>query len=344
KKMIINTENDLIRRILNNFVKTTNMEVRITQEFHKIDQHEDFEIEIIHEDHIWRYDVIVKQLINEATFGLILNTLHERTKKLIVITNYINPNVAKKMKQAGVQYMDAAGNMYMKELPLYIEIAGKKLGDRIESRAERRLFYPAGLQVIFGLLCIPELHNATYREIAKMTGAALGTVGWTFKDLREAGYLVEIKKRRRLVQREDLLKKWIENYHERLRPKQLRGKYITNNFDWWRNINIADYDADWGGEVAAGLMTNYLIPGNKTIYAQGNGINKLILKERMVKDHKGDIELLNKFWNFRTQDKNKFIVPPILVYADLIGTGDERNIETARLIYDKEIVQHFRQT
>lgn len=340
--MIINTENDLIRRVLNNFVKTTNMEVRITQEFQKIDQHEDFEIEIINRNNRWRYDVIVKRQINKAILGLILNTLHERTKKIIVITNYMIPNIAKKMKQAGVQYMDAAGNMYMKELPLYIEIVGKKLGDRIESRAERRLFYPAGLQVIFGLLCLPELHNATYREIAKITGAALGTVGWTFKDLKEAGYLIQIKRRRKLVKREELLKRWIENYHERLRPKQLRGKYVANNVDWWRNINIANYDAEWGGEIAAELMTNYLKAGTKTIYVEGNRVNRLILEGRMLKDKNGNIEIINKFWNFPIQNQNEFIVPPILVYADLIGTGDERNIETARLIYDKEIVQYLR--
>jgi hypothetical protein len=29
------------------------------------------------------------------------------------------------------------------------------------------------------------------------------------------------------------------------------------------------------------------------------------------------------------------IVHPILIYADLVATGDSRNLETARMIYDK---------
>jgi hypothetical protein len=32
------------------------------------------------------------------------------------------------------------------------------------------------------------------------------------------------------------------------------------------------------------------------------------------------------------------IVPPLLIYADLLRTADERNIETAKLIYEREIL------
>ena len=32
-------------------------------------------------------------------------------------------------------------------------------------------------------------------------------------------------------------------------------------------------------------------------------------------------------------------VHPILVYADLLATGNQRNIETARMIYEQHIVR-----
>ena len=33
--------------------------------------------------------------------------------------------------------------------------------------------------------------------------------------------------------------------------------------------------------------------------------------------------------------KYEDLVHPILIYADLLATGNERNIETAKMIYDK---------
>jgi hypothetical protein len=37
------------------------------------------------------------------------------------------------------------------------------------------------------------------------------------------------------------------------------------------------------------------------------------------------------------------LVPPLLIYADLMATGDTRNIETARMIYEKELSKYFRE-
>lgn len=339
--MLKNDENNIIGVALNKLIELTGLNIEIThnlrQDFHEID----LELKIYHEEKRWNFEAIVKKWVTAPMVGLLANQIYNNDKEIIVITKYIAPGVAKQLRKIGIQYMDTAGNMFLKQLPLYIEITGKKLGEPVENRVERRVFNPAGLQVIFGLLCDPDMINATYREIAKLTGAALGTVGWTFRDLKENGYLTEAQNRgRMLVNKEKLMRKWIEAYYERLRPKQVRGRFKARDNDWWRNTNITDYEAVWGGEVGAARMTNYLMPEIKTIYAKGNTINKLILRERMKRDQTGDIEIINKFWNFETPEID--IAPPLLVYADLIGTGDERNIETARLIYAERIEKYIR--
>ena len=33
----------------------------------------------------------------------------------------------------------------------------------------------------------------------------------------------------------------------------------------------------------------------------------------------------------------------LLIYADLLGTGDERNIETAEIIYERELAKFIRE-
>jgi hypothetical protein len=41
--------------------------------------------------------------------------------------------------------------------------------------------------------------------------------------------------------------------------------------------------------------------------------------------------------------KYEDLVHPILIYADLLATGNERNIETAKIIYDKHILELIRE-
>lgn len=51
---------------------------------------------------------------------------------------------------------------------------------------------------------------------------------------------------------------------------------------------------------------------------------------------------MKKFWNFENPEYPG-ITHPILVYADLIAAGDPRNIEAAKIIYEKEIVRYIKE-
>jgi hypothetical protein len=114
------------------------------------------------------------------------------------------------------------------------------------------------------------------------------------------------------------------------------------NRDWWKDINIKDFGAYWGGEVAAVFLTKYLRPEIFTIYTK-EPIGKLVLKNRLKKDPEGNVEILNLFWNFKFNAVNDDLVHPVLIYADLMATGDHRNIETAGVIYDTEITRFIRE-
>jgi len=89
-------------------------------------------------------------------------------------------------------------------------------------------------------------------------------------------------------------------------------------------------------------MTKYIKPEVTTIYTQ-KPIGKLILKNRLRKDPNGDVEILNGFWKFEPHRADKDLVHPVLVYADLMATGDSRNIEVAEMIYDTEITRFVRE-
>ena len=63
----------------------------------------------------------------------------------------------------------------------------------------------------------------------------------------------------------------------------------------------------------------------------------------MQKQREGDVELLQAFWNEECEWHDNKIVHPILVYADLLATGDPRNFEAAEMIYEREIAEYIRE-
>ena len=81
-------------------------------------------------------------------------------------------------------------------------------------------------------------------------------------------------------------------------------------------------------------MTHYLKPEVTTIYTRRPN-NDLILDLKLRQDKTGDIELRERFWDFQNIEPDPTVVPLLLVYADLMATGDPRNIETAKMIYDE---------
>ncbi len=217
--------------------------------------------------------------------------------------------------------------------------AGRKLPERDREAKKITLFRPTGLQVVFTLLCLPDLLNANYRQIAKAAGVALGTVGWAMYDLRGLGYLIERGKlKRKLVNKRKLLDAWVTAYAHQLRPKLFVGRFRAPRPDWWQNVDWRHFNAFLGGEAAAAKLTDYLKPERTTIYAAGD-VNPLVLKYHLRKDTAGDVELIKAFWHFDDQGNYPDLVPPLLVYADLLATAKDRNIETGKLIYDQYLTR-----
>jgi hypothetical protein len=95
-------------------------------------------------------------------------------------------------------------------------------------------------------------------------------------------------------------------------------------------------------EAAAAWLTEYLKPQKITIYAN-QPISRFLMRNKIKKDPDGNIEILRVFWNFEVDWHKKKVVPPLLIYADLLATGDARNIETARMIYENELNRYIRE-
>jgi hypothetical protein len=289
-----------------------------------------------------RYYAEIKATVTKADKLLVMMRKGEFDHPLLLVTKYINTQLADELKQNGTEFIDTAGNTFINQPPLYIFVKGNK-PDIVKTPPPKRTFKPAGLKVIYAFLCNPGLENKTYREIAAETGVALGTVDWIIKELKELRFLLDMDKRgQRLIQRENLLQRWVTAYPEQLRPKLTLGRF-RGEYGWWQQKTLDPFKAQWGGEVAAARLTQYLQPQIITIYTAPQELDQLLIKNRLKTDQTGDVEILKKFWKPPEIWKYEDLVHPILIYADLLATGNERNIETAKMIYDQHIVQLIRE-
>lgn len=334
---------NILEKALEAFQKATGLNVDIHDYGYDEEGYPDTFMRIAHEGVEFDFAAGVKAGITRATVGVVAQEFLNFPEKGLLITRYVNPQIAELLREMGIQFIDTAGNAYINQLPLYIFIKGNKLAEKPIPEQIQRAFRPAGLQVLYALLCNPEIEDEPLRGIAKAADVALGTVNLVMKELERMGYLLEMgRRRRRLVRKDKILKRWVTAYPEQLRPKLFRGRFRAVNYDWWKDIKIEDFGAYWGGEVAAAFLTKYLRPEIATIYTR-HPIGKLILKNKLKKDPYGNVEILNLFWGFKFNAFNNPLVHPILVYADLMATGDTRNIEAAGIIYDTEIARFIRE-
>lgn len=279
-------------------------------------------------DHEVRYAVEMKRGLRRATLGAALHHMAGYGANALLVADYITPQMADELRARDVQFIDTAGNAYLREPPLYVWVKGQRPPEELMPRARGgRVFQATGLQVLFTLLCKPQAANLPYREIAALAGVAHGTVGWVMAELPNLGFVTTVNKQRRLVDAERLLKQWVVAYAQTLRPKLLFARYAANDLDWAQTIDAAHYGMLIGGEPAAAQLTHHLRPGTATFYAKKVD-RQLLIDQRLQPNRDGNVEVLRRFWDFDGDTPG--MVPRLLVYADLLAIGDTRCLEIAQ--------------
>lgn len=285
--------------------------------------------------------------LRPATLGIALHQLERLGQQALLVTDYVTPALAADLKARRVAFLDAAGNAYLDQPPLLVWVKGEKPAVKPVPLRRGRAFQPTGLQVLFALLCNPQAVNKPYRELAAMAGVAHGTVGWVMPDLQQLGYVRDLKGKRgtrRFVGIERLLGQWADAYARVLRPRTLIGRFFVPAVQGWKDWPIMEAGALWGGEPAAAIVTDYLRPEELTIYADKLPAvlaAKHKFRTEPAPGHTAIVDVRRRFWNFPGDTLHSNVVPPLLVYADLLATGDARCIDTAKLVYDGYLARLF---
>jgi len=283
--------------------------------------------------------VEIKSEISKGNKGIVLASLKETSSMnnlpIILITKYIPHEIAKEYVAEGVNYLDIAGNCNIRKNNLVLLVEGKRF-EKAARVNQPRAFQEAGIKLIFQFLVDPEKVQLTYRELAGIANISLGSVGTIMQELIDLNFIFKTKQTKKLKNPKELLNRWITAYHDILRPRIFKKhmRFVSQeSYTKWKEINLNQTDgfAFWGGESGATLLNGYLQPGIFTIYTNRNWQSFKDIE--LVPDENGKVEVLEIFWNPQTFKG----IPPLLIYADLMRSGSDRNIETANMILSNDL-------
>lgn len=288
------------------------------------------------------YQVEIKPRISHAVRHLLVMQKATSDRPFLLVTRYMNPEMAERFIEDGLEFIDTAGNAYVNLGFLKIISKGNPL-KAPAPLASPRLFKGSGLKVVFALLSQPDLVIETLREISRKSGVSLGAAAGIMDELKSRLYLIEDDRgARRLIRKKELFEGWVTAYPEQLRPKIHLGKY-RGEHGWWHEQALEPDWAQWGGEIAAERMTNYLFPQVVTVYLSAPRLNDFLSGNKLSLDNKGNVEILGRFWPTAPQTPAQDLVHPLLIYADLMASGVDRNIEAAKDIYDRHADRYLRE-
>jgi len=295
----------------------------------------------------YAFTVEAKNELRKENKGFLFARLEElktKTKRpTLIIAKYITSEIALELRENEINYLDVAGNCFIKYQDLILYIVGQKVHKK-EKTNQAKAFQEAGIKIIFNLLSNPDNLQLSYRELAELSDVSIGSVSNIMKELEDLNFILKTKLKRVLKNKSALLERWVVAYQDVLRPrlakKQMR--FIKSNLtQTWRDLYLDNEEGItlWGAEPAAALLTNQLVPEKFSIYTTQSWQN-IGQDIGLVPDVNGKVEVLQVFWKQKQKD-NKLTTPPLLVYADLIGSGFSRNIETAQIILENEL-QHIK--
>ncbi len=279
----------------------------------------------------------VKTQVTKANYNLIiqqLRSLKEQTNMPLVLAVYhLSPELFDSFSDEGISVVESNGNCNIAASALFIRISGQKPALAKENKGTA--FNEAGLKVIFYFLLDKKNVNKPYRTIHEETGLSLGTIKNVIEELRRSQFVMTTTKGRFLNNWKELLDVWQTHYNQSLKPKLLIKEMDFVDSDSrknWEEI-ILPQGMCWGGEGGAYLIDHYLIPELFDIYTEVPSVRLMMTKKTKFQDN-GRIKLYQKFWKNAINEKT---APKILIYADLMGSGNSRCIEAAKRLIENGI-------
>jgi len=292
----------------------------------------DFIMKVTIKNLTFRFTVNVKKKFagNAALAFLRDNDTFQQSHGLLYISDYISPEVTKYLIKNNISFINCSGKVFIHQDQLYLYFDYPEQPKKSELFGSA--FEPTGIKFVFYLLNNPECLANSFHELAEEVDISVGSISKIIKDLKLNRFVYTLNDKRILRNKNKLLDQWYVAYGRKVRPKISIGKYRLIKSP--SKIQLPK-GCRWGGEVAAELLNLNLRSQDQIIYTEINPV-QVIQKLRLIPDEKGKLELLSTFWNtdmeYECNNCNDSLVPKTLIYADLMLSENDRNIEIAHEI------------
>lgn len=234
---------------------------------------------------------------------LVLNRLPvgERKKRAIparhlLLAPYVRRQQADVLEQAGVGYVDLAGNTHIDVPGLHVHVEGKRLAHVTDKPLAMT---PGWVRFVLALLVRPELAQAGYRAVADQAGVALGAVPRYRRDLERRGFLQGRRGNARLAGHGDLLATWVHGYATTLRPR-LKEQWFRTPPALRQDLRerlrtvLAVRAIPWTltGAAGAAAVDHYLETADVRVYAPHDAWTPEVLRELRLQPAMDDADLV----------------------------------------------------
>ena len=247
-------------------------------------------------------------------------------RPVFVHTGYVAAKTGDAFRRAGVQYLDAVGNAWIRFGDVLVDVRGRPRPDRHESgaRASGNLFSSGRAQVILALLAWPLLWDAPQRDVARAAGVSLGQANNTLALLAQAGYDGQQVRSGGA----GLLDLWTAAFPTGLAQRLTLATY-QGDIAAVKKPRAGD-TVTVSGEAA---VPELLRPTSLALYVLALD-PRLSVVNRWRADGEPNIVIRRKFWNDPdvpgALSTDIEIAPWPLVYADLLAASNPRARHTAK--------------
>ncbi len=144
----MDTERHLIEEATEAFNKIGPGEMRFLRGRPDFAREHDFQVEIEIGDAKLHYFAEVKPtVLKNARIQLLF--MKEHVPQFLLVTRYVNPNLADQMKQDGIQFIDTAGNAFMKDPNLFIFVKRQQTAKGYEKGSSPKGFSSSRIKAHF---------------------------------------------------------------------------------------------------------------------------------------------------------------------------------------------------
>lgn len=260
----------------------------------------------------------------------------------LVLAPHVGRPIADRFEQAGINFMDLAGNCYISlNGGQYIaRVRGQRAA--VPPTAQKGMRAPA-YRALFALLAKPALAAAPIRELSAAAGVSrqaatdirgrLAEMGIIFKKHRGFGWHPN-----RVDDAMDLL---VSGYATTLRPAMMVDRYRTRDadpakreLDLMRVLRKGRCHFQWGGGAAADRLIHHY-HGPLTVMHVKNPPTDLAARLGALRDPQGPLVVLGYPGPCGEHGETPDTAHPLLVYCELLVEGSDRARETAGLIAER---------